>query len=129
VSVRSSLTHNGAAKVQVTNDAARSKIKVLLDNFRQISIRHTLFHSAVRVNKDTEWVRNTDRITELNKSTSAQFVCDKTFRNPTGSVGTRTINLCVVLSRKGATSMRAPSTIGINDDFTKRDRSHNRVSK
>ena len=72
VTIGSSLSHAGALQVEVTNDASGAKIKVLLDNFGKIGIRHAFLDSSIGIDKDGKRVGNSNGIRELHKATTAK---------------------------------------------------------
>ena len=118
MSVGGSLAHDRAAQVEVTDDATRSEVKVLLDDFGQLSVGHAFLDSSVRINKDGKRVRHTNGVRQLNQCALAKLGSDQTLGDPASSISSRSVDLRGVLSGKGASSMSTPSSVCINDDFT-----------
>jgi hypothetical protein len=123
MSIRGRFAHNGTTQIQVTNDASGSQIKILVDDFHQVGIIHTLLDRAVRIDVDGQRVRNADRIRQLHEAATAELGRHERLGDPTGSVGGRAIDLGRVLARKGSTAVRTPTTVRVDNDFATRQAS------
>lgn len=116
VSIGSSRLEDGLIQSEITDDAARTKIEVLIDDLDNFGLR--VLGGSVRVDMDGERVVYTNRIGELDQTTVAHTGVDKGLGNPTRSVSSRAIHLRRILSREGTASMGSPTTIGIDNDLT-----------
>mmetsp|Transcript_26068 Transcript_26068/g.55860 ORF Transcript_26068/g.55860 Transcript_26068/m.55860 type:complete len:308 (-) Transcript_26068:157-1080(-) len=63
---------------------------------------------------------DSDGVGQLHESALAQSGCDQGLGDPAGGVGRGPIDLGGVLSTEGASPVCAPSTVGIDDDFSSR---------
>ena len=117
MSVGGGLAHDGAAQVEVADDAPRSKVKVLGDDIGEIGIGHTLLDGAVRVDVDRQRVGDANGVRELDEGPAAQLVGHEGFGDPTRGVGRGTIDFGGVLTAEGTASVRAPSAVRVNDDL------------
>ena len=63
-------------------------------------------------------MRNTDRVRDLDKNSSAETSADKRLSNPSGGVGSRSVDLGVILAGEGSTTVGAPTSVSVNDDLT-----------
>jgi hypothetical protein len=116
VTIRSSLVVDGAAKVKLAHDASRAEIKVVVDDLEEISIG--LLTSAVGVNENGQRLSDTDGVGNLNQAAAAETSSNEGLGDPTGSIGSRAINLGGILSGEGTTTVSSPTTIGVDDDLT-----------
>ncbi len=119
VTVGSGLLQDWAAQVQVTDDSSWAKIEVVLDDLSdlQVSLSGADNTGAIGINEDGQWVGDTDGVGQLNEDTVGQTSRDDGLGDPTGSVGSRAIDLGGILTREGSTTVGTPTTIGINDDL------------
>jgi len=115
VTESSGLLVDWAAQFEVTNDATRAKVEVILNNLQNFSVR--LDTSAVGVDVDRKGLGNTDGIRDLNKSTLAELGSNEGLGDPSGSVSSRAIDLGGVLAREGTTTVSTPTTIAVNNDL------------
>mmetsp|Transcript_18712 Transcript_18712/g.46482 ORF Transcript_18712/g.46482 Transcript_18712/m.46482 type:complete len:374 (-) Transcript_18712:63-1184(-) len=120
MSIGGRLAEDGASEVQIANNGTGSEIKVLFDNLGQIGIGRSLLGGSVRVHKDRQRVVDSNRIRQLHQCPLAQSSGNQRLGDPAGGIGRGPINLGGVLARKGATPVGAPSTVGVNDDFSSR---------
>ena len=63
-------------------------------------------------------MRNTNRIRDLDKNTSAETSADERLGDPSGGVGGRSIDLGVVLAGEGSATVGAPAAVSVDDDLT-----------
>jgi len=120
MSVGSSLLQDWATQVQVTDDASRSQVEVVLDNVGNfsISLARAGLSCTIGVNEDRQWLRNTNGIGQLHQHTVSQTSSNQRLGYPTSSISSRTIDLGSILSREGSSTVSTPTTIGINNDLT-----------
>ena len=98
-----------------TNDTG-AKVEVLADDLDKLLIR--LLARAVSVDVDGEGLSNTNGVRELDKGTAREASRNERLGDPTGGVGSRTVDLRPVLAGEGTTTVRTPSTVGVDDDLT-----------
>lgn len=72
---------------------------------------------AVVVDMEREGRRNTNGVGNLNEHTTRQAGSNKRLRDPAGSIGRTTVDLAEVLAREGATTVRTPATVRVDDDL------------
>lgn len=117
----SGLLIDRALQLKITDDAARTEVKVLVDDLEDLSVR--LLASAISVNKDREGLGNADGVRDLDEATTSEARGDHGLGYPTSGVCSRAIYLGWILAREGTTTVSAPATISINDDLTASDTS------
>lgn len=105
-------------QLQVSDDHTWSEIEVSDDDISQVEISQSLSDGSVTVNMDTQWLSNSDRVSDLNQSSLAESVGDQRLSNPSGSVSSRSIDLGWVLSRESTTSVASPTSVGVDDDLS-----------
>ena len=104
VPVGSGLAHDGAAELEVPDDAAGAEVEVLVDDVGELSIglARCLLGGAVGVNKDGEGVGDADGVGELDEGALAEASVDEGLGDPAGGVGGGPVDLSGVLSGEGA---------------------------
>ncbi|CAL9064004.1 unnamed protein product [Musa banksii] len=102
-------------QVKVIGDHPRPEVKVLLHNLQDLLIGNLA--SAIGVNKDRQWLRNTDGIGDLDDTAAGKSICHNALSCLPSYVGTAAVNLGWVLAREGTTTMGSPATIGVDDDL------------
>lgn len=116
VAVRSSLEVDGSSKVEILDDNTGSEVEVLLDDLNELSRR--VLGGSVGVDEDGQRLSNTNGIGELNKSSSGKTGLDKRLGNPSGSVGSRSVDLGEILTGEGSSSVGTPSSVGIDNNLS-----------
>jgi len=116
VSVRSSLKVDGTSKVKILDNDTRTEIKVVTDNLDELS--RGLVRGTVSVNKDGKGLGNTNGVGELNKGTLGKTSSNEGLGDPTGSVGSRSVDLGEILTGEGTTTVSTPTTVGVDNDLT-----------
>ena len=104
------------AKVKHLDDTSRTKIKVLTNDLNKLGLRK--FTGSESIHTDRCRMSNTDRIGKLDLALVSKTCCNDILCNITGSISSRTVNLCAVLTGESTAAMTACSTVGINDDLT-----------
>mmetsp|Transcript_15011 Transcript_15011/g.27022 ORF Transcript_15011/g.27022 Transcript_15011/m.27022 type:complete len:355 (-) Transcript_15011:97-1161(-) len=95
----------------------RSEAEVSLDNSNQLLVSHTADSGSIRINEDRKRLSDTDGVGHLDKAAVAQLGGDQGLGDPAGGVGGGAVDLGGVLSGESATSVGAPASVGIDDDF------------
>lgn len=119
VTVSGGLLQDGAAQVEVADDGSRAKIEVVLHDLGDllVSLARASDAGAVGVHEDGQRVRHTDGVGELDKHTVGKAGGDDGLGDPTGSVGSRAIDLGGILAREGSATVGTPATVGVDDDL------------
>jgi len=115
VAVRGGLEVLGPLEVELTDDDTGAEIPVLEDDLDELGV--VLLASAVGVDVDGEGLGNTDGVGKLDESAASEPSSNEGLGDPSGSVGSRAIDLGEILSRESSSTVGTPSTIGIDDDL------------
>lgn len=115
------LVVDGARKVELLSDSTRSEIEVSLDDFDELL--GSLVGSAVGVDVDGAGLGYTDSVTELDQRSLSEASSDERLSNPSGEVGSRSVDLREILAREGTTTVGTPATVGVDDDLSASDTS------
>jgi hypothetical protein len=118
VTVGSGLAEDRTAEVQVADDATWFEVEVLVNNGGQFGIVPSILGSSVSVNKDRKRVGDTNRVRKLDQDTLAKSLGDQGLGDPASGVGSGTVDLGGILSRKGTSSVGSPSSVSINNNLT-----------
>jgi len=118
MSVRGRLGVDRPLKVEIANKTSWAEIEVAENDFEELTIGLFVLGSAVGVDVDAEWVRNTNSVGDLDKYAIAEVSCDEGLGDPASGVGCTAIDLGWVLSGEGSTSMSAPSSVCVDDNLT-----------
>ena len=113
-----------------TNDTG-SEIPIVANDFNKLLI--SFLTSAVCINMNRQRLSNSNSIRKLDKHPSGKACSNKrlgyitcegsilkrrsSHTNPASSIGSRTIHLGEVLSRKGSTSVSTPASVCVDDDL------------
>ena len=116
VTVRRSLKVLRLLETERLDNETRAEVEVLADDLDKLLIR--LLARAVSVDVDGEGLSNTNGVRELNKGTAREASRHERLGDPAGGVGSRTVDLRPVLAGEGTTTVRTPTTVGVNDDLT-----------
>ena len=111
-----SLFVDRTAKIKHFDDSSRTKIEILTDNLYQLRIGYFTCSKCFHMNRSR--MCNTNCIGKLDLTLVCQSCCNDILCNITCCIGSRTVNLCAVLSRESAAAVTSCSTIGIYDDLT-----------
>jgi hypothetical protein len=68
--------------------------------------------------EDGEGLGNTNGVRELNQAAASKTSVHKRLGDPTGAVGSGTIDLGEILSGESSTTVGTPTTVGVDDDLT-----------
>lgn len=116
MTVLGGLEVDGLGQVKLLHDDTRTEVKVLANDRDQLV--GALVGGTVGLDEDGEGLSNTDGVRELDKDTTSQLGVDQRLGDPSGNVGSGTVDLGVVLSGEGTTTVGTPSTVGVDDDLT-----------
>merc|ERR1711997_1448943 len=103
-------------QVQILDNFSWSEVEVLFDDVSQF--RLGLARGAIVHNSNGKGFSYTNSIRHLNQTPAAKSSFDQGFGNPTGSIGSATIDFGVVLTTESSTAMGTPASISVYDDFT-----------
>lgn len=109
---------NWPLQSQIFNDCSRSKVEVSGHDSYQVLVSVALSHCTVAVDKNTQGLWKTNTVGNLHHHSFAELISDQIFGNPSGSIGSWSIDLWGILSWEGSSSVSSPSTIGIGDDLS-----------
>lgn len=118
VTAGSSLLVDGSLEVEFLDDHTRSQIEVVGDDFLEIQIRVAFSSSVIRVDVDGEGLSNTNTVSNLDEGSLAETSMDEGLGDPSGSVGSRSVNLSGVLTGESTTTVTTPTTVGVDDDLS-----------
>ena len=116
VTVLGSLAVDGVGEVKLLDDDTGAHVEVGVDDVNELlgaPVRGT-----VGLNEDGERLGDTNGVGELDESTASELGVDEGLGDPTGEVGSRAVDLAVVLAGEGTTTVSTPATVGVNDDLT-----------
>ena len=116
VTVLGSLAVDGVGEVKLLDDDTGTHVEVGVDDLNEL--RGALLRGAVGLNEDGERLSDTNGVGELDESTASELGVDEGLGDPTGEVGSRAVDLAVVLAGEGTTTVSTPATVGVNDDLT-----------
>merc|ERR1719228_804113 len=116
VTIAGSLLKDWVLKLQVLHNATRTKVEVFLYNL--VEFRAGLTASPIVEDGYRERLSDSDGVGYLHKDSLAEPSLDQGFSDPASSIGRRPVHLSVVLPREGTTSMRSPSSVGVNNDLS-----------
>lgn len=115
VTVLGSLAVDGVGEVKLLDNDTRAHVEVGVDDLNELlggPVRGT-----VGLNEDGERLGDTNGVRELDKSTASELGVDEGLGDPTGEVGSRAVDLAVVLAGEGTTTVGTPATVGVNNDL------------
>mmetsp|Transcript_1628 Transcript_1628/g.2780 ORF Transcript_1628/g.2780 Transcript_1628/m.2780 type:complete len:308 (+) Transcript_1628:98-1021(+) len=112
-----------AQQVQIANDGAWTQVKVLLDNGEHVGVSATVGGRAVRVDVDRERFRHTDGIRHLEQAATRQTGRHHALRHPARRVRRRTIHFRWIFATEGTATVRTPTAVRVDNDFTASDTS------
>jgi len=109
---------NGLLELQLLDEHTGSQIEVSDDDISQVIISESLNDGAVRVDVDGQGLGNSDGVGNVDQTSLAEAVGNQRLGDPSGSVGSRSVDLGWILSREGTASMTTPSSVGIDNDLS-----------
>lgn len=121
MSKSSGLLVDWSLQIELSDDVAWSEVEVILDDADQVLISTTILDSAVGVNMDGQWVGETDGVRDLHEDSVGQFVGNERLGDVSTVVGGRSVDLGLVFSGESTATVRAPASIGVDDDLSARE--------
>jgi len=118
VAVSSSLLVLWLSQRERHGNASWTAVEVDLDNVRDVVWCQAALLGAICLDKQGEWLGNTNSIGELHESTLAEAALDDGLGHLTTDVCSRSVNLGWVLARECTTTVGTPATIGIDDNLS-----------
>lgn len=116
VTVLGSLAVDGVGEVKLLDNDTGAHVEVGVDDLNKLL--GAAVRGAVGLNEDGERLGDTNGVGELDESTASELGVDEGLGDPTGEVGSRAVDLAVVLAGEGTTTVSTPATVGVNDDLT-----------
>ena len=116
VTVRGGLEVDWLLEVELLDDDSRSEIPVALDDLDELGIG--LLSGSVRVDEDGQWLSDTDGVRELNENSLGETGSDEGLGDPSGSVGSRSVDLGPILSGESTTTVGTPTTVSVDNDLS-----------
>ena len=105
-------------QIELLDDGSWSEAEVVLDDSDEIVIGHTLLDGSVRVDVDGEWVSETNGVGDLDEASVGEAVGNDGLGDVSSVVGSRSVDLGLILSGESTSTMWAPSTIGVDNNFS-----------
>jgi hypothetical protein len=115
VAVLGSLAVDGVGEVKLLDNDTGAHVEVGVDDLNKLL--GAPVRGAVGLNEDGERLGDTNGVGELDESTASELGVNKGLGDPTGEVGSRAVDLAVVLAGEGTTTVSTPATVGVNDDL------------
>jgi hypothetical protein len=115
VTVLGSLAVDGVDEVELLDDDTRAHVEVGVNDLNKLL--GALVRGTVGLNEDGERLGDTNGVRELDESTASELGVDERLGDPTGEVGSGTVDLAVVLSGESTTTVGTPATVGVNNDL------------
>jgi hypothetical protein len=116
VTVRSGLEVLRLLQVEVPDDNTGPQVPVVTDDLDQLDVG--LLSGTVGVDVDGKGLGNSNSVGELDEDSSSETGGDQGLGDPSGSVGSRSVDLGEVLSGESTTSVGTPSTVGVDNDLS-----------
>ena len=115
VAVLGGLAVDGVDKVELLDNDTGAHVEVGVDDLNKLL--GAAVRGAVGLNEDGEGLGDTNGVGELDESTASKLGVDEGLGDPTGEVGSRAVDLAVVLAGEGTTTVSTPATVGVNDNL------------
>lgn len=116
VTVLGGLEVDGLGQIQLLDNDTGTEVKVVTDDLDELI--GGLGGGAVGLDEDGQRLSNTNGVGELDEGTAGKASVDEGLGDPTSNVGSRAVDLGVVLTREGTTTVSTPTTVGVDDDLT-----------
>jgi hypothetical protein len=115
VAVLGGLAVDGVDEVELLDNDTGAHVEVGLDDLDELA--GALVGGTVGLDEDGERLSDTNGVGELDKGTTGELGVDERLGDPAGKVGSRAVDLAVVLAGEGTTTVSTPATVGVNDDL------------
>lgn len=116
VTVLGRLVVDGVGEVKLLDDDTGTHVEVGLDDVDELL--GGLVRGAVGVDVEGEGLGDTNGVRELDEGTAGKASVDERLGDPAAEVGSRTVDLGVVLSGESTTTVSTPATVSVDDDLT-----------
>lgn len=113
-----SLLVDGSAEVELFDDVHGAEVEVVHHDLREFLIGHSLSGSAVRFDVDAKGISKSNSVRYLDEDSVSELGSDQRFGDIASIVGCRSVDLGGVLSRVSTTSVRCPTTVGVDNNFS-----------
>jgi len=114
---------DGSSQVEFLDDVTGSEGEVLSNDSGEPFVALTTLDGVVGVDPDGERIRKSDGVRYLNADSVAELGVYKGLSNPSGVVGSGAVDLGGVLSGVSTSTMGAPTTVRVDDNFSSGDTS------
>ncbi len=101
---------------QLLDNYTRTKIKITFNNAQNYLVAYGT--SAIGIDKDRQWLADSNCIRKLDKNTFAQSSLHERLCNPASSISTRPINLRPILPGECTTAVCTPPPISVYDNLS-----------
>jgi hypothetical protein len=115
VAVLGGLAVDGVDEVELLDNDTGAHVEVGLDDLDELA--GALVGGAVGLDEDGERLSDTNGVGELDEGTAGKLGVDERLGDPAGEVGSRAVDLAVVLAGEGTTTVSTPATVGVDDDL------------
>lgn len=116
VAVLGGLAVDGLGEVELLDNDTGTHVEVGVDDVDELL--GALVGGAVGLDEDGEGLGDTNGVGELDKRTAGELGVNEGLGDPAGEVGSRAVDLAVVLAGEGTTTVGTPATVGVDDDLT-----------
>ena len=116
MAVLGGLAVDRVGQVELLDDDTRAQVEVLADDVNKLLAGPVA--RAVGLDKDAQWLSNTDGVGKLDKGTAGKLRVDKRLRDPPGEVRSRAVDLTVIFAGEGTTAVSTPAAVCVDDDLT-----------
>jgi len=115
VAVLGGLAVDGVDEVELLDNDTGAHVEVGLDDLDELL--GAPVGGAVGLDEDGERLSDTNGVGELDKGTASELCVNERLGDPAGKVGSRAVDLAVVLAGERTTTVGTPSTVGVDDDL------------
>jgi len=116
VAVLSGLVVDGVGEVEFLDNHTGTEVEVVADDLDELV--RGLVGGAVGLYEHGKRLRDTNGVGKLDECAAGELGVDEGLCNPAGKVGSRAVDLGVVLSGESTTTVGTPATVGVDDDLT-----------
>jgi len=113
-----SLLEDWTLKVKFLDDGTRAEVEIISHDANKVVVVHAFLYCTIGVDMDGKRVSNSNSVRYLHEHSMCKAIGNERLGNISSEVGGRSVDLRGVLSREGTTSMRAPSTVGIDNNLS-----------
>ena len=106
---------NRLRQVQLLDNDTRPHVEVLADDAHELVA--ALVARAVRLDEEGQRLGDADGVRELHERAARQLGVDERLGDPAGEICGAAVDFAVVLAGEGATAVRAPAAVRVDDDF------------